>query len=380
MRVDYNVPLRSEGSAVKVADDRRIAASLPTLKLLLDGGASVVAASHLGRPKGKVDPARSLAPAARRLAELLGKPVALAADTCGDDARRRASALKPGEVLLLENLRFDAGEESDDERFAAALASLADLYVNDAFGSAHRAHASVHAITRHFEKAAAGLLMDEEIRHLGKLISDPPRPFLVILGGAKVGDKIDLIESFIGRANTLIIGGAMAFTILLALGHEVGSSLVEKDKVMEARDLVTLAAVKGVSLLLPEDFMESRTGSGEKGRPSKGPDIADGYEGLDIGAKTIATFRSEIGKARSILWNGPMGKFEDRRFAGGTEAIARAVAASKGFTVVGGGDSAAAVNAFGLASEYSHVSTGGGASLEFLSGKTLPGVAALTDA
>ena len=382
VRVDYNVPLLTGGSggAMTVADDRRIVESLPTLDLILKAGGSVVAASHMGRPKGKVDPAQSLAPVAARLAELLGRPVVFAQDCIGPDTGALASALTPGRVLLLENLRFHKEEQANDPAFAAELAKLADLYVNDAFGSAHRAHASVHAITKSFDRAAAGLLMDKEIEHLGRLVTDPPRPFLVAVGGAKVGDKIDLLEHLIERCNALLIGGAMAFTFLKSLGHEAGDSIVEPEKEMEARDLVTLAAVKGVSLTLPEDHMEAKTGTKEKGRPTRGPSVSPGYQGLDIGPKTVAAFCGQIAEAKSILWNGPMGKFEEAFFAAGTEAIARAIAASRAFTVVGGGDSAAAVKKFGLETSFSHVSTGGGASLEFLSGKTLPGVAVLTDA
>lgn len=380
VRVDYNVPLDASGPSVAVADDRRIAGSLPTLKTILDRGGSVVAASHLGRPKGKKDLSKSLAPVARRLAELLGRPVAFAADCVGPDAEAMAKTLEPGGVLLLENLRFHKEEEADDPAFAASLAKLAELYVNDAFGAAHRAHASVHAITKSFERAAAGLLMDKELSSLSRLLAEPARPFVVVVGGAKVSDKLDLLENLIERCDTLVIGGAMAFTFLRALGHEVGSSLVETEKEMQARDLMTLAAVKGVSLLLPEDHMEAKAGTREAGRPTRGPAVSDGYAGLDIGPKTVALYRAEIAKAKKILWNGPMGKFEDPSFAGGTEAVARAIAASGAFSVVGGGDSAAAIKRFGLESGFSHISTGGGASLEFLSGKTLPGVAALTDA
>jgi phosphoglycerate kinase len=346
---------------------------------VLDRGGSVIAASHLGRPKGKPDPAQSLAPVAERLSQMLGRQVAFAPDCVGSEAAALASALSPGGVLLLENLRFHKEEEADDPEFAGRLAKLADLYVDDAFGSAHRAHASVHAMARLFEKPAAGLLMDKEIASLGRLLGEPPRPFVVVIGGAKVSDKLDLLEHLIARCNTLLVGGAMAFTFLRALGHEMGDSLVEPTKEMEARDLMTLAAVKGVSLLLPEDHMEARTRSGEKGRPTGGPGVSPGYMGLDIGPKTIDAYRREIAKAKSILWNGPMGKFEEPGFSAGTEAIARAIAGSPAFTVVGGGDSASAVKKFGLEGSYTHISTGGGASLEFLSGKTLPGVAVLTD-
>ena len=380
VRVDFNVPLAQGPSGVQVTDDRRIAESLPTLRLILEGGGSVIAASHLGRPKGKPVAEMSLAPVARRLEELLGRPVAFAADCAGSEAAEAAAALKPGGVLLLENLRFHKAEEANDPEFARKLAALADLYVDDAFGSSHRAHASVDGVPRLMKQAAAGLLMDKEISALGRLLTEPPRPFAVVVGGAKVSDKLDLLEHLVERANALIIGGAMAYTFLRALGHEMGSSLVEPEKEMQARDLMTLAAVKSVSLLLPEDHMEAKAGTSEKGRPTKGPDVTPGYMGLDIGPKTIASFKAGLARAGSILWNGPMGKFEDKNHAAGTEAIARAIASSGAFTVVGGGDSAAAVKAFGLEDSFSHISTGGGASLEFLSGRTLPGVAALTDA
>jgi phosphoglycerate kinase len=380
VRVDYNVPFVSEGGTTTVADDRRIVESLPTLRVILEAGGSVVAASHLGRPKGKKEPKYSLAPVARRLSELLGRPVAFAADCVGPVAQASASSLKPGEVLLLENLRYYKEEEADDDSFAAKLAELGDLYVNDAFGAAHRAHASVHAMARRFQTAAAGLLMQKELASLGRLLTDPGRPFVVVVGGAKISDKIDLLENLMARCNSLIIGGAMAFTFLRALGHPIGSSLAESEKEMQARDLVTLAAVKGVSLLLPEDHMEAKAGTSEAGRPTKGPAVSEGYVGLDIGPKTVASFCAEIARGKTILWNGPMGKFEDRSFAAGTQAVARAIAGTNAFTVVGGGDSAAAVKKFGLESAFSHISTGGGASLEFLSGKTLPGVAVLADA
>src|SRR5262245_5514073 len=380
VRVDYNVPLTGEGSSATVSDDRRIAESLPTLRTILDGGGSIIAASHLGRPKGKPDPKYSMAPVSKQLAALVGRPVAFAADCIGPQTAELAAAIKPGEILLLENLRFHKEEEANDAAFASQLAGFADLYVDDAFGSAHRAHASVHATAKCFSQAAAGLLMEKELASLGRLLAEPARPFAVVVGGAKVSDKLDLLENLMDHCNILIIGGAMAFTFLRALGHEIGASLVETEKEMQARDLLTLAAVKGISLLLPEDHMEAKTGSNEAGRPTKGPAVSPGYMGLDIGPKTIAAYRTEIARAKTILWNGPMGKFEDRRFSAGTEAVARAIASQAGaFTVVGGGDSAAAVKQFGMESSFSHISTGGGASLEFLSGKTLPGIAVLTD-
>ncbi len=379
VRVDYNVPLDRGSGEPRVADDRRITGSLPTLRSVLDRGGSVVAASHMGRPKGKPDPAQSLAPVAARLGEILGQPVAFARDCTGDEVSAQAAALRSGQVLLLENLRFHKGEEADDDGFAAALAGLADLYVNDAFGSAHRPHASVHAMARRFSRPAAGLLMDKEIRSLSRLLTEPGRPFAVVVGGAKVSDKIELLDHLLARCNILLIGGAMAFTFLKALGHDTGASLVETAREQDARDLMAMAAVKGISLLLPEDHMEAKAGTKERGRPTAGPDVSDGYAGLDIGPRTVASFTREIRKARSVLWNGPMGKFEDAGFSAGTEAVARAIGSSGGFTVVGGGDSASAIKKLGLEAGFTHISTGGGASLEFLSGKTLPGVAVLTD-
>ncbi len=377
VRVDYNVPLSRQAGTSTITDDRRIAASLPTLNLILERGGSIVAASHLGRPKGKPGRDYSLAPVARRLSQLLSGPVAFAEDCVGDEAVAKAR-LAPGQVLLLENLRFHPEEEKDDAAFAQGLASLADLYVNDAFGSAHRPHASVHAIASFFQQPAAGLLMDAEVTALSRLLEAPERPFIVVVGGAKVSDKLDLLEHLIERCDALIVGGGMAYTFLSALGHDIGHSIVEKEREMEVRDLMTLCAVKGVSLLLPEDHLEAKPG--EKGRPTAGPSVSGGYAALDIGPKTIRAFSSEIAAARTVLWNGPMGRFEDAPFAAGTEAVARAIASISGFTVVGGGDSAGAVKRFGLESGFSHISTGGGATLQFLSGKTLPGVAVLADA
>ena len=378
VRVDYNVPLSRQGGSATINDDRRIAASLPTLTTILERGGSVIAASHLGRPKGKRAPEYSLAPVARRLSQLLSRPVSFADDCVGTQAQEKAGALAPGGVLLLENLRFHPEEEKDDAAFARTLAGLADLYVNDAFGSAHRAHASVHAIAAHFQQPAAGLLMNAEVTALSRLLDAPARPFVVVVGGAKVSDKLDLLEHLIERCNALIIGGGMAYTFLSALGHDIGNSIVEKEREMEVRDLMTLCAVKGVSLILPEDHLEAKPG--ERGRPTAGPSVSQGYAALDIGPKSIKAFTTEIAKAKTVLWNGPMGRFEDAAFAAGTEAVAKAIASCGGFTVVGGGDSAAAVKRFGLESGFTHISTGGGASLEFLSGKTLPGVAVLADA
>ena len=379
VRVDYNVPLQSGPGGPAVSDDRRIAASLPTLRHILDQGGSVVAASHLGRPHSANDPALSLRPVALRLAELLEAPVDFAADCVGEQTDRLAGSLQPGRVLMLENLRFHKEEKTNDAWFGRQLAGLADLYVNDAFGSAHRAHASVDAAARCFDRPAAGLLMEREIAMLSRLLGDAHPPFVVVVGGAKVSDKLDLLENLMERCDSLLVGGAMAHTFLKAMGHEMGDSLVDASREMELRDLMTLAAVKGVSLLLPDDHIESKACTTERGRPTKGPAISDGYAGMDIGPKTVESFTREIADAKTILWNGPMGRFEDPHFAAGTEAIAQAIGSCNAYSVVGGGDSAAAVRKFGLEASFSHISTGGGASLEFLSGKTLPGVAVLAD-
>jgi phosphoglycerate kinase len=380
VRVDYNVPLTPEGT---VADDRRIAETLPTLRSVLSRGGSVIAASHLGRPKGKRDPRCSLAPCARRLAEILGAPVAMAPDCVGEETASMARALAPGRVLLLENLRFHPEEEANDASFAAALASLADLYVNDAFGSAHRAHASVAAVCGRFPRPAAGLLMEKEIDSLSRLLEAPARPYVAVLGGAKVSDKIELIESLLARVDVLLVGGAMAYTFLKGRGVEIGASLVEADKIDLARTLEEAARGRGVKLLLPLDHVETEPGSDAPGRVSPGQAVRSGAAACDIGPRTADAFGEEVARARTILWNGPLGRFEVKGFATGTRRVAQAIGEATGkgaFSVVGGGDSASAVKAFGLEGRFSHISTGGGASLEFLSGRTLPGVAALADA
>lgn len=379
VRADFNVPL----SGGKVEDDTRIRATLPTLKLAIERGGRLVIASHLGRPKGKPESKYSLAPVAERLKELLGKPVIFAADCVGDESEARSKALKDGQVLLLENVRFHAEEEKNDEGFSRQLAALCDgIYVDDAFGSAHRAHASVVGITKFVRQAAAGLLMEQELEYLGKALTNPERPFLAILGGAKVSDKIEVIQNLIKIADTISIGGAMAYTFFRAKGFTTGKSLVEEDKINLALTLLGEAVERGCHIVLPVDHVLAR--STEEGAQTQVTGVegtpAD-WMGLDIGPKTIELFRKEISGARTIAWNGPLGMFEKPAFARGTMEIARAVAdaTSNGATsIVGGGDSVAAIEQAGLADRISHISTGGGASLEFLAGRKLPGVEALT--
>jgi phosphoglycerate kinase len=379
VRVDFNVPTKNG----VIGDDTRIRAAVPTIELARGQGATVVLASHLGRPRGAVAPQYSLAPVATRLSELLGHPVTFVPDCIGDVARQAVAAAQasPGSVLLLENLRFHAGEEKNDTAFAAALASLADAYVNDAFGAAHRAHASVEGITRHVPHAAAGLLMERELTWLGRALESPDRPFVAILGGAKVSDKLKVIENLLPRIDRLIIGGAMAYTFLKAGGVPVGGSLVEDDKLDAARAIEADAARRGVRLELPVDHVV--TAKLEAGSPHEVLAVGDpaigARIGVDIGPATVAKYRAAIEDAKTVIWNGPMGVFEIPEFAAGTTAVARVVAAVNGTTIVGGGDSIAAIRKAGVAEQISHISTGGGASLEFLGGRVLPGVAALTD-
>jgi len=371
MRVDFNVPLAEGGK--EITSDKRIRASIPTIQYALEKGAGLVLASHLGRPKGKANAEMSLAPVAKRLEQLLGRPVKMAADCIG--ASVEAIKPAPGEVLLLENLRFHPGEEKNEPGFAKALASLADLYVNDAFGSAHRAHASTEGMIRFLPQAAAGLLMEKELHYLTLATRNPPRPCVAILGGAKVSDKIEVIQNLMKVVDQLLIGGAMAYTFLRAQELPTGKSLVEEDKIGLAKQLLAEA---GGKLLLPSDHVVAR--EFKEHAPSQVVElIPDVAMGLDIGPKTIAQFQSVVASAKTIIWNGPMGVFEKPPFDNGTVALAKAVAESGATSVVGGGDSEKAIKAAGVADKISHVSTGGGASLEFLAGIELPGVAALSD-
>jgi phosphoglycerate kinase len=376
VRADLNAPVENG----TVSDDTRLRAVIPTLRHVLDAGASVVLASHLGRPKGGPDPKYSLRPVAERLAALLERPVPLAPDCVGPDTRAQAQALKAGELLLLENLRFHPEEEKNDDGFARQLAELADCYVNDAFAAAHRAHASIAAITRHLQPAAAGLLMQRELAALGRILEAPERPLVALLGGAKVSDKVALVEHLIGRVDGLVIGGGMAFTFLRALGHSVGRSLVEPERIETARGALEAARRRGVQLTLPVDVVVADGLESPSGRAVGIRDIPDAQMGLDIGPLTVDKFAGVLKPARTIVWNGPMGVFERPPFAAGTVAVARAVAEAPAFSVIGGGDTIAAVNMAGVADRIGYASTAGGAFLEFLEGRALPGVEALTEA
>jgi phosphoglycerate kinase len=374
-RVDFNVPLE-EG---RIGDDSRIEASLPTIRLLLERGGRVVLASHLGRPKGKRVPGMSLAPVAARLSAMLGRDVPLAPDCVGEAVEAAVARLAPGEAVLLENLRFHAGEEKNDPEFVGRLARLTDLYVNDAFGTAHRAHASTVGVARRAGAAASGLLMEAELENLQVLLSGAARPYVAVLGGAKVSDKLDLIRNLLSRVDRILVGGAMAYTFLRAEGHGTGESRIEGDLIATAGALLAEAGEKGVPLVLPVDHRVKRTGDGAITTTS-GTAIPDGSAGLDIGPRTILAFGDILREARTVLWNGPVGLFEEPPFDEGSRRLAEAIVASKSHSVAGGGDTAAALRRFGLAKAFTHVSTGGGATLEYLSGIPLPGVEALTRA
>ncbi len=375
VRVDYNVPLKNGA----VTDATRIEASLPTLKYIIDQGGSLVLMSHLGRPKGTPDPEYSLKPVAEKLSEMIGRPVQFVSDCVGEKVREAAQKLRSGEILMLENVRFNAGETRNSPEFARELAEVADVYVNDAFGSAHRAHASTEGVA-HLLPSAAGLLIEKEVKFFQPLLENPAKPFVAIIGGAKVSTKIGVLETLLPRCTTLIIGGGMAYTFLKAQGHSIGSSLVEEEFLSTAHDLIEQAKNEGVDLILPVDHVVANEFS-ESASPEAvdAVDIPDGKVAMDIGPKTIEACRAAIAGAKSLVWNGPMGVFEFDAFSKGTLAIGKAVAECSGTTVVGGGDSVAAVNTFGLADRIDHVSTGGGASLEFLEGKVLPGIAALEE-
>jgi len=379
IRVDFNVPLEEEGGTMRITDDARIAEALPTIKHAMERGARVILASHLGRPKKGPDPKLSLEPVGSRLAELLGAEVHMPDDCVGDAAKKVVFDLRAGQVCLLENLRFHAEEEKDDETFAHKLAELADVYVDDAFGAVHRAHASVHALPKIMRERGCGFLLEKEIAALGKVIADPDKPFVAILGGAKVSDKIAVIESLFEKVNVLLIGGAMANTFLAAKGVNVKASKVEDDKLALARTLLEKAGEKKVDLVLPVDVVVAQSIEASEGKTADVGAIPDGHMALDIGPKTIAAFEKHIAKAKTVFWNGPMGLFEKAPFSKGTFAVAKAMARSNAFTVVGGGDSAAAVKEAGaeIAEKMKHISTGGGASLELIEGKKLPGIEVL---
>jgi len=376
MRVDFNVPLK-EG---EVADDLRIQAALKSIRFVIEHGGKLVLMSHLGRPKGRVKEDMRLAPVGKHLSGLLGREVKTLTDCVGEEVEAAVAEMKEGDVVLLENLRFHKEEKENDPDFAAKLARLGDLYVNDAFGSAHRAHASTEGVAHLLQPAAAGFLMEKELEYFGRVMSNPEKPYIAVLGGAKVSDKILVIESFMERVDALLVGGAMAYTFLKARGVEVGASRVEEDKLDVADAVLKKAAERNVKVSLPVDHVAAE--KFEETAEPKGVDtvqIPAGLMGMDIGPKTVENFKAEIATARTVVWNGPMGVFEWESFAAGTRAVAEALASSDAVSIIGGGDSAAAVRRFGLADRMSHVSTGGGASLEFLEGKELPGVVALTD-
>ena len=376
VRCDFNVPLNENK---EITDENRINGAMPTINYLVEAGAKVILCSHLGRPKGEFNMKYSLAPVAKRLSEILGKEVKMAEDVIGDSAKALAADLKDGDVILLENVRFHKEEEKNDPEFSKALASLAEIYVNDAFGTAHRAHASTAGVADYLP-AVCGFLIQKEIEIMGKALSNPDRPFTAILGGAKVSDKIGVIENLLEKVDSLVIGGGMAYTFLKAQGHSIGTSICEEEKLDLARDLMKKAEEKGVKLLLPHSSIVATEYSKDaEHKEVLSEDIPDGWMGLDIGQSTIDLFSEEVKKAKTIIWNGPMGVFEFPAFAKGTTEVARAVASADATTIIGGGDSAAAVIQLGYGDKMTHISTGGGASLEFLEGLELPGIACLED-
>ena len=377
VRCDFNVPLKDG----VITDENRLNGAMPTIKYLVDNGAQVILCSHMGKPKGEAKPEFSLAPVAKRLSEMLGKEVVFAADdnVVGENAKKAVAEMKDGDVVLLQNTRYRKEETKNGEELSKELASLAEMFVNDAFGTAHRAHCSTVGVTEYLKPAVCGYLIQKELKFLGDAVETPERPFVAILGGAKVSDKINVINNLLEKVDTLIIGGGMAYTFLKAQGYTVGSSLVEEDKVEYAKEMLAKAEEKGVKLLLPVDHRVAKEFKAVEAVVTEDQNIAEGFMGLDIGPKTEAIYAEAIKDAKTVIWNGPMGVFEFENFNKGTIAVAKAMAEADATTIIGGGDSAAAVNILGFGDKMSHISTGGGASLEFLEGKVLPGIAALND-